>query len=399
MSRKNKAAQVHIPELYASRSEVGNVREHNEDSFVASSPLFVVADGMGGHEAGEVASEIAIQTMVANAPETPDAEALAHAACLANEAVLQGAMDGTGRPGMGTTLTAAAIFDDELVIAQVGDSRAYLMHDGTLQRITRDHSLVADLVAQGRITEQEARVHPQRSVITRALGSDPHMQPDTYHLRVEDGDLLLLCSDGLSSMLDDAAIAAILAANPEPQAACDALVDEALAAGGLDNVTAIVIDPFAPAPEADEGDVPHEADAKAAKRKRTGSKAPLIWLIALLLVVAAVCGGVYAYANNTYYVQSEQDGTQVVLYRGLPGSLMGLSLSWEEQRIELDTSQLAPTVASHLEEGISVDSLQDGQELLAEYEQTVAETLAEAEAVEQAASESTATGSASSEAD
>ena len=380
MSRNKEA--FHTPEVYASRSDVGNVRAHNEDSFIAQSPLFVVADGMGGHEAGEVASEIAIRTMADNVPPAPDAEALAYAVVMANEAVLRGAQDGTGRPGMGTTMTAALVYDDQLVIAQVGDSRAYLLHEGALQRITRDHSLVADLVEQGRLTEEEARVHPQRSVITRALGSDPHMQPDTYRMRVEPGDRLLLCSDGLSSMIDDTAIEAILGFNPDPTAACDALVDEALAAGGLDNITVIVVDPLGNEAGADV--LAEEASAKKQKKraKKPGAKrsfAPLIWALAFVAVVAAACGGFYYYAQNSYYLIAE-DGC-VVLYQGLPGDFAGLTLSWEVEATDIDTSLLAPTTASRLERGISVDSLDEAEAQLGEYRATVAE----AEAAEEAA--------------
>lgn len=385
MSRKNEEPQV--PQSYASRTDVGNVREHNEDSFIAQSPLFVVADGMGGHQAGEVASEIAIQTMAANVPEGPDAEALAYSVILANEAVLRGAQDGTGKPGMGTTVTAAVVFGNEVVIAQVGDSRAYLMHNGALQRITRDHSLVADLVAQGRLTEEEARVHPQRSVITRALGSDPHMQPDTYRLNVEEGDRLLLCSDGLSSMLDDESIESIMALNPDPRRACDALVDEALAAGGLDNVTVIVIDPLGVEGEEEQVVAEKKKGRKKRAKKRRGWVAPVLGIIAFVLIVAAACGGFYYYTQNSYYLISEDD--DVVLYQGLPGEFLGYSFSWEQERVEIDTSLLAPTVADRLAGGISLDSREEGEDLIATYQETVAEAEA-AEAAAQAEEEAAA---------
>ncbi len=373
--------EVQIPEIYAARSEVGNVREHNEDSFLARSPLFVVADGMGGHEAGEVASEIAINTMAEHLPQAPDAQALAQAVKLANQAVLRGAEDGTGRPGMGTTMTAAAIFGDEVVIAQVGDSRAYLTHDGALQRITRDHSLVADLVEQGRITEEEARYHPQRSVITRALGSDPNMEPDTYRLRVEPGDRLMLCSDGLSSMIEDAAIEAIMLDNPDPQEACDALVDEALAAGGLDNVTVVVIDPLGRIEHDDEPEsaAPHKAPAPAAaaapkkeKRAKGGKrrKAPIIWAIAFVVVILGAGISFYAYAQHSYFLIAQDN--HVTLYRGLPGQIAGLSFSWEEESYDdVDVSKLAPTTAGRLERGIAVDSKQAAEELVQSYRQTI----------------------------
>lgn len=356
---KNKQT-AKTPQVYAARSDVGCVREHNEDSFIAATPLFVVADGMGGHEAGEVASEIAIRTMLEKAPSSPDGDALANAVRAANAAIISAAANGVGRPGMGTTMTAAQIFDDQLIIAQVGDSRAYLLHEGTLQRVTRDHSLVADLVEQGRITEEEARVHPQRSVITRALGSDVTVEPDIYILRVNHGDRLLLCSDGLSSMIEDSSIAAVLRSNDDPQSCCDALIREALAAGGLDNVTCIVVDPL-------------REPISQSKPSGVGS-----WLkahlapIAFALIFVAIClggvCGVYAYAQNSFYVIDE--GGYVCVYRGLPGSFAGIKLSWIEEATNIPTSKLAPTTASRLEEGMSVDSLEAAQALLADYRHT-----------------------------
>ena len=188
---------------YGCLTDIGQVREHNEDSLLAESPLFVVADGMGGHAAGEVASEIAIESMRKNAPRVADCEALAGAVETANQEIIKAALEGKGKEGMGTTMTAAVIEGNRLCLAQVGDSRAYLLHNGRLQQITRDHSLMADLIEQGQITPAEARVHPNRSLITRALGNDPEMFADQYEIDIEEGDRLLLCSDGLSSMLTD----------------------------------------------------------------------------------------------------------------------------------------------------------------------------------------------------
>ena len=196
---------------FGSRTDVGCVREHNEDSLAVAPPLYVVCDGMGGHAAGEVASEIAVDVICDRAPAHPDASALGQAVEEANLAIIRAAREGVGRAGMGCTCTAAMLEKDKLVIAQVGDSRAYLLHKGQMQQLTRDHSLVADLIEAGQITEAEARVHPQRSVITRALGSDPRTQPDLFEITVEAGDRLLLCSDGLSTMLEDDQIAKILA--------------------------------------------------------------------------------------------------------------------------------------------------------------------------------------------
>lgn len=401
-----------MPRSYAARSDVGSVREHNEDSYLVKTPLFVVADGMGGHEAGEVASNIAVTTMEAHAPKSTSPEALAAAVIKANEAVLRGAQDGTGKPGMGTTLTAAFVFEDEATIAQVGDSRAYLLHDGQLQRITRDHSLVADLIEQGRLTEAEARFHPQRSVITRALGSDPHMQPDLYTLHVEEGDRLLLCSDGLCSMISDEDIEEILLDNPAPAHACDALVEEAIIAGGLDNVTVIVIDPLGDPPsEKDEDDIVEErvvglpedaradeeepaAPAAAAapveaaptqaahaskskpkksgkggkhhKPKHRGRMAPFVWALAFILILAAAGFGFYAFAQNSYFIIAENGIVNV--YRGLPGEFAGISVSWlESQAPDIDVSKLTPMVQSNLKNGISVNSLDEANEKISEF--------------------------------
>ena len=353
---KNKNG-VKTPQVYAARTDVGCVREHNEDSFIAATPLFVVADGMGGHEAGEVASEIAIRTMLEKAPSSPDGDALANAVRCANAAIIAGAANGTGRPGMGTTMTAAQIFDDQLVIAQVGDSRAYLLHEGTLQRVTRDHSLVADLVEQGRITEEEARVHPQRSVITRALGSDVNVEPDIYILRVCPGDRLLLCSDGLSSMVLDSTIAAVLRSNDDPQSCCDALIREALAAGGLDNVTCVVVDPLR--------EPVSKAKASGLGNWLKSHLGPIVFVIAFAAIAGGGAYGVYAYAHNSFYVIA-QDG-YVCVYRGIPGSLAGIELSWLEEKTNIPTSKLAPTTASRLEGGMSVSSLEEAQALIADY--------------------------------
>ena len=159
--------------MWGARSDVGCVRSHNEDSYLVQSPLFCVCDGMGGHAAGEVASSIAVETIAKTAPHTADPALLGAAIEAANAAVIEAALNGLGKPGMGCTATAAYIEGNTIAIAHVGDSRAYLLHEGTLIRVTRDHSYVEELVDAGEITADEARVHPNRSVITRALGSDP----------------------------------------------------------------------------------------------------------------------------------------------------------------------------------------------------------------------------------
>ena len=161
------------PTTFGSRTDVGCVRDHNEDSLVVAPPLYVVCDGMGGHAAGEVASEIAVRVIENRAPQHADVEELGRAVEEANLAIIRAAREGRGREGMGTTCTAAILEGERLVIAQVGDSRAYLLSKGRLQQLTRDHSLMADLIEAGHITKEEAKVHPQRSVIDPSAGKRP----------------------------------------------------------------------------------------------------------------------------------------------------------------------------------------------------------------------------------
>ena len=356
------AKKPKTPQIYAASTHVGCVRGHNEDSFLAQSPLFVVADGMGGHEAGEVASEIAVNTISNYAPKEPNGPQLGEAIQKANLAILEGAATGLGKPGMGTTVTAAMIFDNQLLIAQVGDSRAYLLHNGQLQRITRDHSLVADLVEQGRLTEEEARIHPQRSVITRALGSDPNTMPDAYALRLSQGDRLLLCSDGLSGMVLDSRIESILNRYSDVQECCDKLIDEALKAGGLDNVTAIVVDPLKKETNPNE-------KLKMAKRRRA---LPFIWAAAIVLVLAAACIGFYTYANNSHFVITENG--YVCIYRGLPGEVADMKVCWLEEQTDVKEETLIPAIKTRLKNGVQVDSYDAAKELIESYKQTSAAT-------------------------
>lgn len=394
----------HIPEIYAANSNVGCVREHNEDSFIAHSPLFVVADGMGGHEAGEVASEIAVNAISKHAPKVPDANQLSFAVQEANREILNASAKGIGKPGMGTTVTAAVVFKQQLLIAQVGDSRAYLLHNGRLQRLTRDHSLVADLVAQGSITEEEARVHPQRSVITRALGSEPNVEPDIYILQLEKDDRILLCSDGLSSMIYDTKIEAILKDYKDVNTCCDELINAALKAGGLDNITAIVIDPLKSedASGLRQSFKGAKAGAKAggSRGKRAGKNAgkrrifPVIWALVFVAVLAGSAFGFYAYAQNSYYVIA-QDGN-VAIYRGLPGSVAGLHLSWLEENTDIAVDKLAPTTAERLSEGISVDSLEDAHALIDGYRTDIASGSATAAAAGKNASGASSASNTSS---
>lgn len=347
-----------VSSYYGSRTEIGNVREHNEDSLTVLPPLFAVADGMGGHEAGEVASEITINTLNDLAPQSADAEALARAVVAANLNVIKAPSQGVGREGMGTTLTAAILEKERLVIAQVGDSRAYLLHNGSLQQLTRDHSLMADMIEAGQLTEAEARVHPNRSVITRAIGSDPHMQPDLYELNVETGDRLLLCSDGICGMIEDHEIASIMRQAPSAQSCADQLVEAALAAGGFDNATAVVVDV--------EG-------FKAVREKKQARKSKALAIGVIVCLLAALACAVFAgyyYVNNSAYL-IEQNG-KVAVYRGLNEELFGIPLSNLEYASGVEVDKLNPGVANRIKEGMAVGSLEEANNLITTYQQEIA---------------------------
>lgn len=347
-------------------SDVGRVRDGNEDSFLVDErlALFAVADGMGGHRAGEVASATALEALRAAIAADRD---LDDSIVAANAAVFDKSSTDEELAGMGTTLTAAvASADGELVIGHVGDSRAYVLRDGALSQITEDHSLVEELRREGRITEEQAAVHPRRSVITRALGIDSSVSVDLYAVALRDGERLLLCSDGLTTMVRPADIAAILRREPSPQRAADLLADAANEAGGEDNITAIVIQAesgetdapdtpgvvVAPAsvegqarPDPDDEPPPPPPSAGAASRPR---RRPIRWALRIavvafpvLMVLVIAFGAVGWYARRTFYVGLSAD--RVTVYRGVPGGLLG----WDptvEHRTHLPASAL-----THLE--------------------------------------------------
>ncbi|HBT95411.1 MAG TPA: Stp1/IreP family PP2C-type Ser/Thr phosphatase [Coriobacteriia bacterium] len=340
--------------LVGSRTDIGRLRDHNEDSLLAKAPVYVVADGMGGHAAGEVASELAVKAFEEANIEGADENALKRAVAEANAAIYKGALEGAGRAGMGTTLTALVIEEDRGLIAQVGDSRAYVMQDGTLRQATRDHSLMEELVAAGHITEEEALVHPNRSVITRALGLDRFVMPDTYEIRLHVGDRILLCSDGLSTMLDDESIESILQDNPDPQAAADALVEAANIAGGFDNITVIVLNI-------------NQIDSRSAdKQKRHLIRNTVSFALAFVLLITLAVGGVYVYARNSAFL-IEENG-YVALYSGIPGEVLGVELKWLEKTTNIYVSALSDTAAHELKTGIQTGSLDKAEQMIREYE-------------------------------
>ena len=224
------------------RTDVGRVRKQNEDSVYAADAqrLFAVADGMGGHRAGEVASSMAVEALRARLQaRQPDLQLMRQAFEEANRRISCAAEKDERLQGMGTTMTALWQTERSVLIAHVGDSRVYLLRRGRLRQVTDDHSVVAELLRCGLITPQEARRHPYRNVITRSLGSAPTVEVDLLERDREPGDLWLLCTDGLSNMLTDREMEALLVSLP-PQKAADALMQKALEAGGTDNITLIL---------------------------------------------------------------------------------------------------------------------------------------------------------------
>jgi PPM family protein phosphatase len=234
---------VRIDQSFA-ESNVGRKRRHNEDSYVATPPLFAVADGMGGAQAGEVASALAAGTAreLGHEPGSSGLEQVVSLIKAANLRVHERATADASASGMGTTMTAAIVqADGTVAIGHVGDSRAYRLRDGRLEQLTDDHSLVAELVRRGELSPEEAAVHPQRSVITRALGTEPDVEVDAFTVEAQDGDLFLLCSDGLSTMLDAETIEQILDRyQGRLDAATHALIKAANDRGGDDNITAVL---------------------------------------------------------------------------------------------------------------------------------------------------------------
>jgi len=356
----------------AGRTDVGRQRTANEDSLVVRPPLFAVADGMGGAKAGEVASAVAVEAVERARESRESAEAqLARIVRDANRRIYDLAVADESRRGMGTTLTLAKVHGNEVSLAHVGDSRAYRMRDGELSQLTRDHSLVAELERSGQITAEAAEHHPQRSIITRALGPEPDVEVDTYTLAGRDGDLFLICSDGLTSMISDDEVASILTSARSLDEAVDALVLAANQSGGKDNITVILFrlgegdaaaapSEVRPAP-ADEDTIvglkaedlqaaasapaaghapdatviqrrsePLAAPAPAAPHRRRHRGRVALRAAAALLLIAAVLGGLYALSRQVYFVGTNDAGL-VTVYEGIPYELpFGIDLYTED---------------------------------------------------------------------
>ena len=344
-------------------TDIGQVREGNEDAYLVEPPLFAIADGMGGHRGGEVASQLALETI-----ETRYAEGapLEDAVRSANATVFERSSADRAVAGMGTTITAVVMEPASAHLAHVGDSRAYLFRAGTLRQITEDHTLMQRMIDAGEITPAEAEVHPHRSVLLRALGTDADVTVDVQDVGLLEGDRLVLCSDGLTTMITPEQIAAIVGATPGAQEAADRLVRAANNAGGIDNITVVLLDVLA-----DGGDIEEPGivlgDPEAQPRRApdaTEPAAPPAWRRPVLraaltvFIALAVFTGFRTWLDGRWYVGVAND--HVAIFRGIPAEVLGFDLS----RVDLETTLPAEEVAAlplyeDIANGLNVDSREE----------------------------------------
>lgn len=389
---------------YAALSDIGRVRKKNEDSGYASARLLVVADGMGGPPAGDLASALTVQTMRRlDEPVTGDlVEALAGAVHRANDRLSERVESDPSVEGMGCTLDALLTDGDRVALAHIGDSRAYLLREGALTQLTADHTFVQTLVDEGRITLEEARTHPHRSLMIRALDGRSELEPDIALLDIRVGDRIMLCSDGLSGFIDDGMIGRLMNIGTVDVAA-STLVRSALEAGSNDNVTCILAevtdedrsgvepavvgaaanqvgtdsDTSRQAPVVDEDEL--SDDPRDPEELRYAPLAPrrFRWLrrivigVALLAVIGLALTWVYDWTQRQYYV-AESEG-KVAIYQGLDGSIAGFGLSDVYDTTDLEVDDLDETWQHRVEQGIEADNLQDARDTVSNLRSTINE--------------------------
>jgi serine/threonine protein phosphatase PrpC len=393
---------------YGSVTDTGRVRAANEDSLLVAEPLFAVADGMGGHQGGEVASALALQ-ILGEAHDDPSTSALVQAVRSANQAVFDKAGTSPDLKGMGTTLTALADVDTSegkrLGIVNVGDSRLYRARGDRLEQLTEDHSLVASLVRQGRITAEEAESHPQRNILTRALGIDEAVAVDSWEVEPVAGDRFLICSDGLFNEVDENRMIATLRRFDDPTDAARELVRLANEGGGRDNITAVVVDVVSADGGAAAGPVPTDADtdtdddddpttqpnaavspavppaavdeepgasatdldgngddAEPIPRSRRFTWRVAVFVVALLLLVALVLGALGWYARNTFFVTIDDE--QVTIFTGRPGGFLWFDPTVEE-RTGIPVADVPEAELADLEAGVDQATRDDADSYVA----------------------------------
>ena len=384
-------------------TDTGRVRTINQDAYLVLEDLglYVVADGMGGHQGGEVASQLAIEALRAAYVEQA-ADALADAIAEANERIYEAGSADPNLAGMGTTVVAAVVLDGEegdegnqLLVANVGDSRAYLFRDGDLTQLTEDHSMVADLLREGRISEEEAEVHPQRNIVTRVLGVYDQVDIDFWPVDAVAGDRVVLCSDGLINEVTDDQITSVLRRLADPQEAAAELVRRANEGGGRDNITVVLLDVVddggkaeaASAALADERRRPATksggddlagfgtafdepatealpaTEGRRWRRKDKGDRPPLrerlTWRsIAFVVAVVGLIVGAFVtiqwYGTSTYFVGFQDD--EVVIFKGRPGGLLWIDPSLEKET-GIDRDEVPQTFLDDIEAGKEQSSL------------------------------------------
>jgi len=380
----------------AGHTDPGRVRSSNEDAYFIGDSIFAVADGMGGHVAGEVASATALGPLEEiDAKVYPDGataiHALEEAIQQANVEVVTKAQDRPEYEGMGTTLTALMFEGQRIHFAHVGDSRAYLLREGQFNQLTRDHTFVQQLVEEGRISEEEAAVHPRRSVITRAIGVTEQIDVDVMTLDLEQGDQLLLCSDGLTGVVADEEIAGILSDLDQPARTVERLVQAANHAGGPDNITAVLLrwdeTPTGPDRSGTTADMSGPAilvhtrqgeNAEAwvqgmrrfgsftSRRRGTGPhhhrRRLLVILVSIVIVGSVLVGGGRWLLGRSWYVGIE--GDRVAIFQGVDASIGPIELHWVVEQSDLALDQVAPFFLDRLESTIAAPSLTDARRII-----------------------------------
>lgn len=374
-------------------TDVGRVRQSNQDQALQAEVLFAVADGMGGHAGGETAARIAIETLARNYAGKRSSGDLADAVRQANTAIWEESQSTQDLRGMGTTMTALALIDihgaPHLAVAHVGDSRAYVLSGGALRQITQDHSLVEEMVRSGEISSEEATYHPKRHIVTRALGIEPNVEVDVWEHHANPADRYLLCSDGLINEVSDSEIVSVLTRHVDPASAARELVSVARAHGGSDNITVVVVDVIADG-DLEEGltagetrsgvttGSPAEASpVPAADGAGAGAKVSLTGrsemhaaqvahpprrftarVVAFVALVLIVIGGAVAlviwYAEHSYYVGLK--GDQIVIYKGQAGGFLWIKPHVSEQT-GLYSYQVSPARLADLRHGMAESSL------------------------------------------
>ena len=417
---------------YAVRSDVGLLREGNEDSAYAGPNLLAIADGMGGHAAGEVASSVAISALAGLDTDLPQDQmlgSLAAAVAQANSTLHEMSVEDPSVEGMGTTLTALLWSGGTIAICHIGDSRAYLLRDGDFHQITRDHTLVQSLVDDGRLSPAQAATHPQRSLVMRALQSGTEAEPDLSLIEAKAKDRYLLCSDGLSDVVSEDTLRDTLTRFTDREQAVTQLIELAIRGGGPDNITCIVADVVESPPEPPAGqayrvvgaasngdgrprlrtDSPAgrahlltrgsapgtgvtaitrpagtaadgqaaraepeaQADSEAADHRAPRRRWPVVTSILIILVIVIVGGGYagWRYTQSQYYVGT--DGQQVIIYRGVNQKVLGMSLSGVYSRTGIKLSQVPATDKPAVVSATAPGSLTDARKTVASIRQTI----------------------------